>query len=215
MVLGSYLVADVRGLPLHLFNGVTRTPLVASICFLAVALGAILGVATEPSLAATADATASATLLGSSLRVEAPLGAGTFSGTLDGSSHLLEGSGFTGFTVTDGRGTGSGWQVTMKATPFQNITRPGTQFAPDSLQVPVFAVTKADPGSSEVPGTIRSASIDNENGAVIASCTAAGQGMGTYEFSADPGDWKLSVAASEYAGTYTSVITVTVSPLAL
>ncbi len=69
--------------------------------------------------------------------------------------------------------------------------------------------------SFTVPGRVGFATIDNTTGAIIASCTAAGQGMGSYEFSAPSGAWMLAVTADEFAGTYASTLTTTVAVLAL
>lgn len=103
----------------------------------------------------------------------------------------------------------------MKATQFENTSVGGKDLAPDSLTAPLFEVTKADSGSSAVPGAVHAAPIDNHTGAVIAACSVGGQGMGSYEFSADAGAWKLAVTADEYSGTYKSTVTTTVATRAL
>lgn len=177
---------------------------------------ALLGVLTTSTAAAqTETAVTTATLRGSTLDVAIAPGAGEFAGSLDGTAHELSGDGLAGFTVTDARGSGAGWQVAMKASRFVNEDAGGTALAPDSLMAPLFIVTKADPGSSAVPGRVTAASIDNDTGAIVASCTEARQGMGSFAFSAPAGSWKLAVTAHEFAGTYSSTITVTVSTLAL
>ena len=160
------------------------------------------------------DTTVSAELSGSTLEISTPA-LGTFAGTLEGVALTLEGVGFGGFTLTDARGTGAGWQVTLKASRFENLNGDGRDLAPNSLIAPLFTVTKGDPSSSDVPGSVETAPIDNETGAIIASCTAAGQGMGSYEFAAPSGTWKLAVTADEFAGTYASTLTTTVATRAL
>lgn len=182
---------------------------VAGLAVLSLALGVSAGVAWAEDLESSAD------LGGSSLAVVAQPISISFSVTLNGTSRVLEGAGSSRFTVVDARGTGTGWQVAMQASRFTNSTVTGKQLASNSFSAPLFRVSKGDPTSSDVPGEVRSASIDNDAGAVIASCSAVGQGMGTYEFSADPSAWRLAIGADEYAGTYSSVITITVSPLAL
>jgi hypothetical protein len=127
---------------------------------------------------------ASAQLTGGSLRISTPLHAGSFVGDLDGRSHELDGVGFGGFAVEDQRGTGVGWQVTMVASQFHNENVPGKGLALGSLRMPVLTVSKADAGSSGVPGLLNgAAAIDTGGfGVVVASCSAAGQGMGSYNF---------------------------------
>jgi hypothetical protein len=166
-------------------------------------------------VALPADSTVSVALTGSTLAISAAPGLGTFVGTLDGTAHILQGAGFSGFSVTDARGSGVGWQVTMKASRFENLDAEGRDLAPDSLTAPLFTVSKDDSGSSASPGSVSAATIDNESGAVIASCTAAGQGMGSYEFTAPSSAWRLAVTADEFAGTYSSTLTTTVATLAL
>jgi hypothetical protein len=168
--------------------------------------------AEPPSSGATQG---SARLVGSSLTVTARPMDVSFRTELRGAAQEIDGAGSSQFTVVDARGTGSGWQVTMKATPFVNATVPGKHLPPDSFVAPQFHVVKGDATSSALPGELRAAPIDNESGAVVASCTATGQGMGAYEFTAGPGSWKLHVSAHDCAGVYTSVVTVTVAPRAL
>src|SRR5680860_103758 len=67
----------------------------------------------------------SAALPGGPLTLSGPLEAGTFSKTLDGAADILNGVGFTGFSVTDPRGTGVGWSVSMQAAIFDNADKPG------------------------------------------------------------------------------------------
>lgn len=174
---------------------------------------AAAAIAAEPFSTATTQG--SATFVGSSLTVSAQPMEVLFRAELRGAAQEIAGAGSSRFTVVDARGTGTGWQVSMKATPFANATVPGRDLAQDSFVAPLYRVEKGEGTASGLPGELRSATIDNESGAVVAACTAAGQGMGAYEFTADPGSWKLHVSAHDYAGVYTSVVTVTVAPLAL
>lgn len=177
----------------------------------ALALGAMAGAAF-----AETDGT-SATLTGGDLAIHSALEAGSFSATLTGHAAVLDGSGFSGFQIVDPRGTGVGWQVAMQATVLDNATVAGKDAVANSLTAPLFAVTKHDAGSSDVPGTLHAAAtIDTGTTAVVmVACSANGQGMGSYEFAADASAWKLAVTADEYAGTYNSTITTTLSTLAL
>ena len=177
--------------------------------------GVLAVLALSVGVASAADAPTSVVLAGGALAVSAPMSAGTFSGTLTGAPEVFEGASFSGIAVTDARGTGAGWQLVMRATQFECAGVVGASLAPDSLTAPLFAATKADQGSSAVPGTVRAAPIDNATGAVIA-VSAAGEGMGTYVFTAADGvPWRLAVTADEYAGVYYSTVTTTVATLAL
>jgi hypothetical protein len=158
------------------------------------------------------------------LIISTPLTAGTFSGTLNGESLTLDanaadgGTVFSGFSITDTRGTGAGWYVTISATRFENVTVPGRHITFDSLTMPRFAVTASEETTSAVPGTLHAAATVDTGGAgvVVATCDAHGQGMGTYDFTAaNRVPWKLAITADEYAGVYHSTVTTTVATLAL
>ncbi len=182
--------------------------------FCAMAVVAFTGL-TGVALAAGGDT--SATLTGGELNISSQLTAGTFSGTLDGHAKVLDGSGFSGFSINDPRGTGVGWDVTMLATPLVNATVAGKDIVANSFTAPLFGVAKADTGSSDVPGTLHGAATIDTGGAgvVMAACNANGQGMGTYDFTADTTAWKLALTADEYAGTYNTTVTTTLATLAL
>jgi hypothetical protein len=170
------------------------------------------------------DAGTTAELTGGDLSISAALQGGSFAGTLNGRAQTLManaaggGTAFSGFQIKDARGTGVGWAVTVAATQFANADRPGKDIALGSLSMPLLAVAKADVGSSAVPGTLNAPGTIDTGGAgvVVAACSAQGQGMGTYDFTAaDDAPWQLTLSADEYAGTYSSTITTTLSTLAL
>lgn len=150
--------------------------------------------------------------------------AGTFGGTLTGTSSVLRastdfgGSPFSGFVVTDARGTGVGWSVTMKATQFDNgVAGAGHHvIALGSLTMPQLAV-HGNSGSSEVPGDLHDATaidLGLTDGVVMARTTTSGQGMGIYTFtSAGAAPWELALTADDYAGTYHSTVTTTLATL--
>ena len=166
-------------------------------------------------VAFAADSTTSATLTGGTFNISTALTAGTFEGTLEGAAQTLTGTDFSGFSINDPRGTGLGWDVTMVATQFVNTTVTGKDLTLNSFTAPLFAVTKADAGSSDIPGTMRTATIDNGDGVIVAACDTNGQGMGTYDFKADTTAWKLALTADEYYGTYDSTVTATLATLSL
>ena len=106
----------------------------------------------------------------------------------------------------------------MQATVFDNATVAGKDLVANSLTMPLLAVAKADAGSSDVPGTLHAAATIDTGvaGVVMAACSANGQGMGTYDFTAaESVPWKLALTADEYAGTYNSTVTTTLATLAL
>ena len=166
-----------------------------------------------------------ATLGSGTLTISTPLTGGTFGGDLLGQAQPLNaneaggGTAFSGFSVDDARGIGVGWSVTMQATVFDNATVAGKDIVANSLTAPLFAVAKADDGSSALPGTLYpAATIDTGGGAgvVMAATSANGQGMGTYNFTAAANaPWTLALTADEYAGTYNSTVTTTLATLAL
>lgn len=180
---------------------------------------AVVAFAMLTGVAFAADSSTSAELTGGSLNISSALTAGSFAGTLSGAAQVLDGTGFSGFSINDPRGTGVGWDVTMVATQFVNGA---TRTAPDdialnSFTAPLFAVAKADAGSSDVPGTLHAAATIDTGaaGVVMAATSANGQGMGTYDFTALAAAWKLAITADEYADTYSSTVTTTLATLAL
>ena len=186
--------------------------------------GALVALTMLTGTALAIDAGTSAELTGGDLSISTALQAGSFAGTLTGAAQTLEaatiagGSAFSGFQISDARGTGVGWAVTVVATQFANADKPGKDISPGSLTMPQLAVTKADVSSSDVPGTLPAPGAIDTGGAgvIVAACSAQGQGMGTYDFAAAAdAPWRLTLTADEYAGTYSSTITMTLSTLAL
>jgi hypothetical protein len=110
------------------------------------------------------------------------------------------------FTVTDSRGTGVGWNVTVQATQFMSG---GHTLPLGSVSMPQPNVAKSTPQSTALPAIMSGPyAIDGISAVKIASAAADGSGEGSYIFT--PGLLTLSVPASTYAGTYTSTVTVSV-----
>jgi hypothetical protein len=110
------------------------------------------------------------------------------------------------FTVTDSRGNGVGWNVTVQASQFTN----GSRALPlGSVSMPEPSVAKATPQSTGLP-TIMAGPylIDGVSTIKIASAANDGSGEGSYVFT--PGPLTLRVPAKTYAGTYTSTVTFSV-----
>ncbi len=161
----------------------------------------------------TAEAsTTSATLAGGDVKISTPLSVGTFSGVLSGESALCTGTGFSSapsFVITDARGTGVGWSVTLQATQFENLTSPGHDLRLGSLTAPEFAAESE--GGGVAPGFLHAATQIDGTPVQIVDCLGSGQGMGTWSFAAPADAWTLAVAAGDYAGSYTSTITITLA----
>jgi hypothetical protein len=110
------------------------------------------------------------------------------------------------FTVTDSRGAGAGWNVTVQASQFTS----GSHMLPlGSISMPQPSVVKGTPQSTGLPTILTGPwAIDSAGAIKIASAAADGSGQGSYIFTT--GLLTLSVPANTYAGTYTSTVTVSV-----
>ncbi|MBB5174607.1 WxL domain-containing protein [Texcoconibacillus texcoconensis] len=116
------------------------------------------------------------------------------------------------FPVVDPTGTGNGWTVNMKATPFTLVGDGGENetLPQGSLRVVEPTVNYDDPHSSELDTISRnSGAIDTDTGLNIVSAERGG-GMGSYvvSFGDDPLELTLN-PADVRSGTYTSTISVT------
>ncbi len=115
-------------------------------------------------------------------------------------------------TIVDARGTGAGWSVNVKATPFTSNTSNniGLIVLPDnSLALGTVSITAGN-GSSDVSGTtITQGTIDNSAGVKILS-SAINSGMGTYTVNIGAMTLTLSPKDAE-AGSYSSTITMLLS----
>jgi hypothetical protein len=171
-------------------------------------IGLLVGVffAATAILGGTAFAT-TAVLNGGTLTLTAP-SVGDFAPvTLNGSAQSTPASMGT-FTVTDARGTGDGWYVTVQAG---QLSMTGHTLPVDSISmsIPAPGVAKMDNTSSTAPSiTGGSYTIDHASAVTVASAMTSGAGMGSYIFT--PGALTLSIPANAYAGTYTSTVTVSV-----
>lgn len=175
---------------------------------------AVLAFSLNVGAAFATDSAATAVLTGGTLGQTGNLAAGSFAGTLNGSAQSLSGTGFTGFQVTDYRGSGIGWVVSAQATKFVNRTYAGKDLAYNSFTMPQVGVSGVA-SATVVPGTLHaSAHIDTGSTAVVmVSTSVAGQGMGLYNFTTPAGSWKLDIAGDSYAGSYDSTVTLTVATL--
>jgi hypothetical protein len=110
--------------------------------------------------------------------------------------------------VTDPRGTGEGWHVTVQATQFiDQATLKTLPLASLSMAAPT--VVPVDPSSSALPTISDGPYIIDSGSAVRIASAAIGDGMGSYDFT-QGADLTLSVGANAYAGTYTTTVTVSI-----
>lgn len=118
----------------------------------------------------------------------------------------------TAMTLTDSRGTGVGWNVSLKASQFAHGTLVDEKLPLDSLALgTVSIVEKGGVTGSTAVGEIAilGGTIDNVAGVVILNAPVD-EGMGTYTVSME--DMTLTLKpATTYAGTYTSTVTMTLT----
>lgn len=160
------------------------------------------------------------TITGDSLALGA-ISTSDFGGiTLNGAAQSTTAT-MSGFSVTDPRGTGLGWNVTISASSFREYeggayVASGKTLGTSRFSMATATVAKADATSSDAPtmtaGTYTldaDANSDGTSEAVKIASAATGAGMGSYTVT--PGELGLSVPASVYAKTYRSDVTVTLS----
>jgi hypothetical protein len=137
-----------------------------------------------------------------------------FSGvTLDGTAQTTNAV-MNPFIVTDSRGTGSGWHITVQATQFAQ--HDGTIYVALGKTLPLSSLTMPEPTVSgdPAPPTITAGPyiIDSGSAVTIASA-ASGDGMGAYTFTSGVGGLELSISANgvyanEVGQTYRSDVTI-------
>ncbi|MGI2327626.1 WxL domain-containing protein [Planococcus sp. YIM B11945] len=109
-------------------------------------------------------------------------------------------------SIIDARGTGDGWNVTVKAQPL-SLTEDGSVLSENKLTLAVPTVQKVDGGSSEVSTIATSGgNIDNANGVNILTAQGNG-GMGS--FTIDPIAMTLTLLPKEvFSGNYSTTVSV-------
>jgi hypothetical protein len=127
------------------------------------------------------------------------------------------------WTVSDQTGTGSGWHVNIKATPFRKasgrdwldpVSYFRAQVLPANLELfdevvdPVDVNESGDPSVDANFQTWNSLSETDARLLYAPDYDTKGWGMGTYHFYPD---FSLYVPAETYAGIYTSTVTVTIT----
>ncbi|MHC3377705.1 WxL domain-containing protein [Ligilactobacillus equi] len=141
--------------------------------------------------------------------------------TLNGTSNLQFTTGGGAITITDARGTGAGYKLSVSATPlsFKNDTNTNGVSRQSSIsnitattdKVSVQpANTSASMGAApDVKNTITNFVGTTGTIATAASNTENNQGMGSFVITLP--SYTFTIPASAYAGTYSSTITYTLS----
>lgn len=165
-----------------------------------------------PAASAAADATDLVITSGS---LSSPtVAVGNFGGiTLNGSAQTSTAT-MDAFSVTDARGTGGGWNVTVQATQFAEWN--GTAYVTSGKTLPtsslkMTAPTVAANGTTSTAPTITGGPYTLDSGTAVKIASAAvDTGMGTYDFTTGTGSLSLGIPATAYAKTYRSELTVSV-----
>ncbi len=146
---------------------------------------------------------------GGSLAIDNLLIADLTAVTLDGTTQNTPAA-VTAMTLTDSRGTGDGWNVSLTATQFAHDELDGEKLPLDSLALGTVSIEVEEAGSTAIAEIdIGDGTIDNVAGVVILNAPVD-EGMGTYTVSME--DMTLTLKpATTYAGTYTSTVTMTLT----
>ncbi|MEW6283529.1 MAG: WxL domain-containing protein, partial [Candidatus Eremiobacterota bacterium] len=128
--------------------------------------------------------------------------------TLNGTDQSPACTGTPTLTLTDARGSGVGWNVTVSATNFisgpNSIAGSGFTFTGPGGTVTTLA------GNAQPTQSVVAATALNPGGFKILSA-AVNQGMGSYTYTPANGQFALNVPASTFAGSYTSTMTFTIA----
>lgn len=181
-------------------------------------LSSVVALATTASVARADDT--NVTVTGGDLTLGS-ITTGDFGGiTLNGAAQSTTAT-MNAFSVTDARGTGLGWNVTVSASSFKEYASgeyvaSGKTLGTSRLTMAAASAAKVDVSSSGLPsmtsGTYTldaDANSDGTSDAVKIASAASGDGMGSYTIT--PGQLGLSVPANVFAKTYRSDVTVTLS----
>jgi hypothetical protein len=166
-------------------------------------IGVSLVVLLSLVIAMPAFADATVTISGGSLSVT-PQSIGFGTVTLAGADQTVTDGDSTNWSAVDPTGAGAGWNVTIAATDFVD--------GGNTIAVANFDARLLDANISTVAGnTAPTSSITTYTALSTTAQTllsaAVGDGMGSYTFVPD---FTLDVAASTFAGTYTSTVTVAI-----
>lgn len=189
---------------------------------LIVSLACVAAAAAFPAASQATEASTNITITGGTLTYTTPFSAGNFPTTkLTGLPQPVEAS-VSPWVVTDNRGTGAGWNVTISASRFKCSisTECGTtEFPASSLTLAAVVVPSTStenligPPPAVAPLYVPPVTPLDNGGAAQKIATAAAaplNGSGAWTFTYATG-LKLIVPASTKPGTYTSTITTTLA----
>jgi len=189
----------------------SRTFRVALVC--ACAVTAFAGLSSVALAAEEGTDGTEVILTGGALSIDAPEVTDFDGVTLDGTA-VQTNADFGGvdnkFRVSDPRGTGAGWHVTMQASQFNSGSK---TLALNSLTVAKPSVAAVDENNALLVPTLAGAATYavDAGAAVDVASAAADKGLGLYDFTYATDALELSLPADVYAGTYTSTVTLTVA----
>jgi len=153
----------------------------------------------------------STAMIGGSLSMTA-MTVGDFAGTTLSGAATTNTATPSNFSVTDARGTGAGWNITVQATQFKEwdgtaYVTGGKTLAVSSLSMPAPTVA-ANGTTSPVPSILAGPYTIDTGAAVKISSAVLNTGMGRYDYTQDPAGLTLSIPANTYATLYRSEVTV-------
>lgn len=131
---------------------------------------------------------------------------------LDGTTQATEAP-LGQFSVTDARGSGAGWSVSVQATPFKEWSSTG--YVDGGKVLPLGSLTlgglsvAASGSDSDVP-VLAAGPYVLDGAAVSVATAAAGAGMGTFVFT-PAGMLRVTVPASAYARAYRSQLSISIT----
>jgi hypothetical protein len=158
---------------------------------------------TAVAVVATMAITASAFALGVTGTITGTAGLGLNQGTAPSFTDTLSGADQTvtyapGLTVTDARGTGAGWHLTVSATSLTDGTH--------NLAQSVSAVSQACAGGSTCSLPTSSVTLPVAVGTSANSFYSAASGAGLGTVSVNP-TVSVAIPGNSYAGSYSSTVT--------
>ncbi len=177
---------------------------------LVAATGLLVGAIAPAAMAA--DPT-DVNLIPGSLSITNPAVANFSDVTLDGTAKTTTAA-MENFSVTDARGSGAGWNVTVQATRFTEVDAlTGTYVLVDPKRLPAGSLSMPAPtvaadGTTSPGPSITSGPYTIDSGSAVKIASAAvGNGMGKYDFT-QGGNLSLSIPATASAARYRSDVTV-------
>lgn len=131
--------------------------------------------------------------------------------TLDGTARSSVSS-IEPFMVTDARGTGAGWEVSIQASQFREWDEGG--YLAEARDLPLGSLALSDvsvspQGTDSAVATVPSGPLVIDGRATSLAAAAPGTGMGSYVFTV--GELTLTVPAGAYAARYRSEIAISVT----